>query len=257
MAIWSTGGGQQITGKAGSRPRVHATAEDWGHGGPLTDFWFFPNTDYLTASSPALLSALGWITNGTVSFVAGSGADFLGNFTATPDYGTPAHFLVNTSGERLTSPFVFGSYEHRYFIKSVLGWTPKALIAEFFAIWTTASNADTTGGIGFVEAGGAIQTANDHFAMLTSDGTNFILRSGAATTTFALAVDTNPHIWRIEINLADGYCSFKQDGVAIGTGGASGTGVIAVETDLSPNAFGVATTSSNVVGLGTTHIWYE
>lgn len=248
-------GGTGIQGKAGSKPRVPALAHQWGYM-PATDYWFFPNTDYLTASSPNLLSAVGWITNGTVSFVAGSGADFLGNVGGTTDMGTPAHFLCNATGERLTSPFIFNSYEHRYFIKSYLGWEPKALVAEFFAIWTTASNADTTGGIGFVEAGGAIQTAADHFAMLTSDGTNFILRSGAATTTFAAAVDTDPHIWKIELNLSSGYATFKKDGVAQGTGGSGGTGSIAIEADLSPNAFGVAVTSSNVIGLGTTHLYY-
>ncbi len=247
-------GGLGISGKTGNVPRVHALAHQWGYM-PATDYWFFPNTDYLTASSPNLLSAVGWIVNGTVSFVAGSGADFLGGFVpGTPDMGTPAHFLCNATGERLTSPFIFNSYEHRYFINRTLGWMPTKLIAEFFAVWTTASNADTTGGIGFVEAGGAIQTAADHFAMLTSDGTNFILRSGAVTTTATLAVDNNPHIWRIELNVLNGNATFKQDGVAIGT---TTTGVVALEADLSPNAFGVAVTSSNVIGLGTTHLWYE
>ncbi len=252
--VMSLPGGLGITGKTGNLPRIHVMAHQWGYI-PATDYWFFPNTDYLTASSPNLLSAVGWIVNGSVTFVAGSGADWLGGYSnTTPDYGTPAHFLVNATGERLTSPFIFGSYEHRYFIQRTLGWAPTKMIAEFFAVWTTASNADTTGGIGFVEAGGAIQTAADHFAMLTSDGTNFILRSGAAVTTATLAVDTNPHIWRIEINLSNGFATFKQDNVGIGT---ITTGGIAIENDLSPNAFGVATTSSNVIGLGTTHLWYE
>ncbi len=256
MAIWFQGGGQAgsgITGKAGSLPRIHATEVDWTAGPPITDYWFFPSTDSITASAPGLLTALGWITNGTVSIVAGSGADLFGGDPSALDMGTPAHFLCNASGERLTSPFIFGSYEAKWHIKQALGWAPSGIVADFFALWTTASNADTTGGIGFVEAGGAIQTAADHFAMLTSDATNFILRSGAATTTATSAVDTNPHRWQIYINLLTGFCTFAKDGTSVGT---SSTGAIAVETDLSPMAFGVATTSSNVLGLGSTHIYY-
>ncbi len=256
MAIWSTPGGSAgngITGKAGSKPRVHATADDWGSGSQITDFWFWPNADILTASSPHLLSAIGWITNGSVSVTAGSGADFLGGDPSNVDFGVPSHFLVNTSGERLTSPFIFGSYEARYFINRYLGWNPKILVAETVCIWTTSSNADTTGGIGFVEAGGAIQTAADHLAMVTSDATNFILRSGAATSTSAKAVDTNRHLVKIVLGLTDStgaqVAQAYVDGTSIGS--------IALETDLYPAAFGVATTSSNVIGMGPTHIYYD
>lgn len=260
MAIWQTGGHNNgISGKAGSRQRIHATAQDWGNAKVLTDFWFSPdNKDIITASIPSLLAAqYGWISNGTLSVVAGSGGDFMGGDPTTPDFGTPTHLLCDTSGERLTSPFCFGSGPSRYFIKDQLGWTPSQLVADFYAIWTTASNADTTGGIGFVEAGGAIQTANDHLAMITSDGTNFILRSGAAVTSFALAVDTSPHRWRIVIDIGTQLVTFQQDGVTIGTGGSGGTGALALETDLFPAAFGVATTSSNVLGLGNAHLYYR
>ena len=253
MVMASLPGGLGITGKVGNRARVHVPAHEWGSLPAATDYWFFPKTDYLTASAPQLLSALGWIVAGTVSFVAGSGADFL----SSSDRGTPPHFLCNATGERLTSPFIFGQDHVTRYIRQQLGWEPTKLIAEFSAVWTTASNADTTGGIGFVEAGGAIQTAADHMVMLTSDGTNFILRSGAATTTFALAVDTNPHIWRIVLDKGTGLATFQQDGVSIGTGGASGTGAIAIQADLWPAAFGAAVTSSNVLGLGPAHIYYD
>src|SRR3990167_955349 len=233
-----------ITGRVGNKARSDdVPAHEWGEKPFATDYVFYPHADILTASAPHLLSASGWITNGTVSVVAGSGGDFL----SATDRGTPAHFLCNATGERLTSPFIFGGEGHTRMIRQKYGWTPKKLIAEFAAVWTTASNADTTGGIGFVEAGGAIQTAADHLAMITSDGTNFILRSGAATSDAVLAVDTNPHIWRIEYT-AD-LVVFYQDGVSIDS--------IAVETDLFPAAFGCAVTSSNVLGLGATRIWYE
>src|SRR5690242_16364413 len=105
--VMASPGGLGISGKTGNVPRIHAMAHQWGYIPATTDFWFFPNTDYLTASSPNLLSAVGWVTNGSVSFVAGSGADWLGGFVpGAVDYGTPAHFLVNASGERLTSPFI-------------------------------------------------------------------------------------------------------------------------------------------------------
>lgn len=256
MAIWSTGGlVQGITGKVGSRPRVHATAQDWANAAPITDFWFSAaNKDIITAAIPSLLAAqYGWISNGTLSVVAGSGADFL----SSSDRGTPTHLLMDTTGERLTSPFTFGGDFKTRQIRSQLGWAPTKLVAEVVAIFTTASNADTTGGFGFIEAGGAVQTAADHLAMITSDGTNFILRSGAATTTYALAVDTSAHIWTITLDLGTQLVTFKQDGTSVGTGGSSGTGAIALETDLFPAAFGMAVTSSNVLGVGETHIYYD
>lgn len=257
MAVWFTGGtnGQAgITGRAGSKPRVHASAQDWGNVPNITDFWFTPHTDIIVASTPDLLAANhGWISNGTLSYVAGSGADF----GSSADYGTPAHLLFNSPGERLTSPFVFGSWTRMNHIRRTLGWQPNQLIMESYAVWTTASNADTTGGIGFVEAGGSIQTANDALAMVTSDGTNWILRSGAATSSFALAVDTNPHLWTIIIDKGTQLVTFMQDLVPVGTGGSSGTGVVALETDLFPAAFGAAVTSSNVIGLGDTHTYYN
>lgn len=243
-------GGTGIVGKVGNEPRFHVQAHQWGTFPFATDYWFYPHADLLTASSPHLLSACGWITNGTVSIVAGSGGDFL----SSSDRGTPTHLLCDATGERLTSPFVFGGDHVTRHIRRQLGWEPTKLIAEFSAIWTTASNADTTGGIGFVEAGGSIQTANDHMAMLTSDGTNFILRSGAETTTFALAVDTDPHIWRIIIDKGQAKVFFEQDGTMVGT---STTGAIAVQADLWPAAFGIACTSNNDLGLGPCHIYYD
>lgn len=243
--VMSIPGNRGISGKAGSKPRIHVAAHEWGSMPFATDFWFYPHADILTASAPQLLTSLGWISNGTLSVVAGSGADFL----SSTDRGTPTHLLCNASGERLTSPFIFGGDFVTRFIKDQLGWTPRKLIADFAAIWTTSSNADTTGGIGFVEAGGAIQTANDHLAVITSDGTNYVLRSGGSTSDAALAVDTNAHLWKIVIDMGQQLVFFYQDGIAIDS--------IALETDLFPAAFGVATTSSNVLGLGAGHLYYD
>ena len=236
-----------ITGKAGSLPRLHATgANDWDKAPAwCTDFWFTPAIDLNTASSPGLLSAQGWLAAGTISFVAGTGADFL----SSADPGVIAHMLLDATGERLTSPFIFGQDWKTRYIRDQLGWQPKKLIADFTAIWTTASNADTTGGIGFVEAGGAIQTAADHLAMLTSDGTNFILRSGAATSDFAGAVTLTSARWRIELNLTSQLAILYKNGSLFDS--------IALEADLFPCAFGAACTSSNDLGLGDAHVYYS
>jgi len=236
-----------IRGKVANLPRVHVTsAHEWDAAPAFTtDYWFTPAIDLNTASAPQLLSALGWLAAGTLSFVAGSLADLL----SSADKGTPRHILADATGERLTSPFKFGANWTTQYITDQLGWTPSKLIVDFVAIWTTASNADTTGGIGFVEAGGAIQTAADHLAMLTSDGTNFILRSGAATSDAVLAVDTNAHRWRIVLDKGSQLAILYQDNVLIDS--------IALETDLLPAAFGIACTSNNDLGLGDAHLYYD
>lgn len=245
-------GGMGVTGKTGSKPRLHVRAQDWGRFPHATDFWFDPaDVDQVTASTPSILVDNGWTSNGTISIVNGSAADFLGGSAASPDRGTIRHLLCDASGERLLSPVCFGGPEAAYFIKDQFGWTPSALVADFWAIWTTASNADTTGGIGFVEDGGGIQTANDHLAVITSDATNFVLRSGAETSDASSAVDTNVARWRIALNFPSGYVSYYKLTTSV-----QAIDTIALETDEFPCSFGVGSTSSNVLGLGATHIYY-
>ncbi len=186
----------------------------------------------------------------------GSGANFLAAQGATP--GSPTALLMDTSGERITSPFVFGAWWVTRNIRAAYGWTPTKLIAEWVSFYTTSSNADTTGGIGFIQAGGAIQTAATHEAVVTSDGTNFILRSGTATSTATSAVDTvTPHIWRVTLDMGTLLATFMKDGVAVGTGGSSGTGAIAITQAKAPFAFAAGVTSSNVLSLGEAHVYYD
>lgn len=250
-------GSTGITGKVGSKARVHVSNRNWGDVPFATDFWFSAaNVDVVTASTPSLLSDNGWVETATVSVVNGSGADFFSSSTGASDYGTPTHYLCNATTESLLSPIMFGSYDFSYWIRQQLGWTPTKLIAEFFGLMTTASNSEQATGFGFLDASATTAPINSkEIAFIASDGTNFRGRTGALTAFTGAStgpvVDNVSHLWKIVID-GNLNITFFCDNTPFTT-------LQVCPTDLFPCQFavGVQSGGSNVVGLGNTHVYYD
>lgn len=213
-----------------------------------TDFLavFGPESTDTTAGNANNLAEAGWTTT-SVALTAGSAADF----NTSADVGIPPHALLADASDVLASPQMFGDYSHTLLASKLLGFQPTALNMEVYAAFTTASNNETATGFGFVEAGGSILTANDALAVIVSNGTNFVCRSGADSDAGA-AVDTAWHLWRIRITpgTTDKVQWFIDD-VSQGT--------LDLETDLFPVAWagGVQAVGANDVAIAWTRIWYD
>lgn len=215
--------------------------------------WAFAlGTDYMlgTGTTTALitggtagqvLSEFGWTTT-ALSYSSPTGADFI----SSADMATPAGIVFDASNDRLSSPYLFGDFSHANAARSILGYLPTTLNLECIAAFTTNSANETVSGFGFVEAAGSPLTANDALAMIVSDGTNFFIRSGAATSTAGAAVDTSFHKWNIVMN-ATNATFFIDDVVQT---------AVATETDLFPCAFGASVTTTNRLTLSNVRIWY-
>jgi len=222
--------------------RIHVPALAWGTD-MGTDFWLIPEGEQVTAGS--LLSDRGWTTTSLVE-TAGTGADFL----SSSDVGNPPHYLTNAASDLLQSPAIFGDYIHGEQAASILGYSPTQLIVEFYAAMTvhSADEAATTGW-GLVEAGGTAGTAADRMAWISTDATNFWLRS-AADTDAGATDDANWHLFRIEVatgSVTDAI-TWYIDGTSQGT--------IDRQTDLWPVSFGMFASTTNRPALSWIHAWY-
>ena len=227
--------------------RKHVThAQHWGSE-VGTDYWLFPGTEAAGATT-FLLSSAGWTTT-ALSITAGTGADFM----SAADKGTPRTISLGASGDILQSPVIFGDYQHARMAQLLMNEKilPRFLIMDVFAAFTTASADENTSAFGFYEDDGVISTANDALATIYSDGTNFILRSGADTDAGAL-IDNNFHWWRIVI---DRSISAVTDGVQWYIDGVS-QGTIDREADEFPVFWGGHTLTTNRIELGVSHIYY-
>ncbi len=225
--------------------------EDWNRSGG-TDFWANFGSESLTAAagSSALITDSGWTATSMVE-TAGAGADLI----ATADRTAPAHILTDAASDLIQSPAVFGDYVHAQIAAKILGYQPTKLCAEFAFNFTVGTGVETASAIGFVEAGGSIVTANDALATIFSDGTNFKLRSGAATGTAGPLVGA---AWRIGKIVLDNTVAA---GTAMVTATIDGVAVPAIdcETDLFPVSFGMGIVAAGVnrIGLAWVHVWYE
>jgi hypothetical protein len=213
-----------------------------------TDFWLHPATLHLTAeatNAPTLATG-GWTTTSlTVSLGAG------GDFGASADPGDGPCFVTNAASDLLNSPALFGSYEHMKMAEDILRYVPDKLILEWLFRFSTVVNNETATALGFVEDAGSPIVANDAMAMIFSDGTNFRIRSGAATGAAGPAVDTATHCGRIEISKAGQTAIGYSDGVLLPS--------VALQSDLWPAKIGggVVAAGVNVLRMGILHVWYE
>lgn len=224
--------------------RAHVlTAQEWGYGAG-TDFWLIAATNgMLTAGNAHELSDYGWTTTALSLASATVGA---ADFIASADVGTPNHIVFDATGDLLQSPPMFGDYGHALVAGAFLGHTPTKLILEALAVFSVNSANETTSGFGLIEDNGVPSTALDHLAYIFSDGTNFGLRSGAASDAGAL-VDVLWHTWKIVVTSAN--VEWFIDGTSQGT--------IALEADEFPVSFGAHTLTTNRVLISWVHIWYE
>ena len=92
-----------------------------------------------------------------------------------------------------------------------------------------------------MEDGGSAAVADDHLATIVTDGTNWILRSGAATSSLIAVDDTNPHHFRVVIDKINALVYGYVDDMSFAAGES-----IAIEADEFPVAFG-----AGVVAAGT------
>lgn len=208
----------------------------------------------------------GWVNTGTILGVAGSAADFplaaehLWYSTVAAqmgsDRGAPNVFAIDTAGDLLNSPALFGDPTHMGIIAEMIGMTdlPTRLVFDSWSQFAVIVTASDTSGLGFVEDGGAASVANDQLACFVSDGTNFKLRSGAATSSALMTADTLFHRFRVVIDRANQLCYAYIDNMA------TALGSIAIEGDEFPCSFGAGIltgTGANFINLGPTRVRYE
>lgn len=245
---------------------------DWGATAG-TDYWLNhqPTDDIYGAESATdpseafVLPVYGWIATALTN-TAGAGADAGGGlFTPGVDdpthgsFGDPAspnHVLTDASGDLLGSPAIFGDAYHRWQAMRLLGKStlPRFLIAEFAAAFTVASASELTTAIGFFEDDATISTEADQYAVIQSDGTNFRLRGNAAAMATGPAIATTWALWKIvlEFQGATGpNCYAYRNGVIFSR--TAGVGA----QDEFPLRFGLHTLTTNRIGLGPLHVYYD
>ena len=222
--------------------RVHVTDPfDWNRSGG-TDYWAVFGPESITSATGRLLSDQGWLITSVLE-VAGTGTDFI----ATGDRANPAHGYLDAASDILQSPSIFGDYGHAQIAANILGYQPTKLVMECYAAFN--ANANEVSGFGFTKAGGSPLTAVDNYAMISSDGTNFRVRS-AAGSDLGAAVDTLWHVWKIAADATN--FEWFIDGTSQGT-------LTNSETDVLPVSFaaGVVVAGTAFQRIAWAHVWYE
>lgn len=223
-----------------------------------TDYWLHltPGLDQLAAASTATgdeLAENGWTSTSMVN-TTGSGADLL----SSTDPGVPNHALTNASGDILVSPAMFGNYGHAMMASRLVGKNtlPTSLNLECYAAFTVASADEPTSGFGFFEDATTTTTATEalQLAFVSSNSANFELNTNASTTLTSVgaAVDNSWHMWKVSLK-------YDTAGVARAYWYIDGTlqGSVITTTDEAPYAFGLHSLTTNRVGMGIVHIYYD
>lgn len=255
--------------------RKHVTrGSDWGQV-VGTDYWLAFNSgfDILAAASTGTdieLAEAGWTSTSMVN-TAGSTSDFGGGvFTKSTtafkksapfdgsygDAGTPNHALTNATGDILISPAIFGDAAHMEMAAIIMGKNtiPRYLIADFWAAFTVASADEGQTAVGFFEDGATASVAADQYAAVYSDGTNFQLAGNGSDLDAGPAISTTWHKWKIVI---------ERDGSAVPKiywfvdGAIQNTTAVSGISDEFPLKFGLHSLTTNRIGLGLTHIYYD
>lgn len=258
--------------------RKHVTAGyEWGNRAG-TDYWldFNSNFDTMAAASTATgeqLAENGWTATSMVN-TAGTAGDFRGGvFTSVPANGGPAagargingtyvditapnHALTDASGDILLSPAFVGDAAHMWQAARLAGMSklPDLLIAEFFAAFTVASADETQSFVGFFEDNATASTEADQYAGVRSNGVNFLGQGNAATMATGPVIATAWGFWKIvlEFNGATGpNVYFYRNGAIFSA--TAGVGA----QDEFPLRFGLHALTTNRIGLGLTHIYYD
>lgn len=229
-------------------PRIHCRRpQDWGSAW-ATDFWMYCHDGDLVAGGGDDLANHGWISSGGV-YLANTGADFLSGSPAG-DIGTIGGYHMDTAGDTLASPEIFGDYMHQLVFEEIMGYSPTKLNAEFYMRFSADGTDEQATGVGFWESGATSAFAvGDAMAVIAQGGTNFELHSGAPAEDSGSADNTTLHLWKIQCTGTT--AEWWIDGTSQGT--------IALQDDLWPCAFGVNTQAGGVNDpvLCWAHVWYS
>jgi hypothetical protein len=250
--------------------RVHVNGGDLWQYRMGTDYWLMPAgsaaddpTGAAATTSGPELAESGWTVTSIVN-TAGSGGDFLGGTMTAgvpADPGSPNHFLSDASGDLAVSPVLFGDYGHGLAASKMVGRNtrPTKLVLETYSAFTVASADEPTTGFGFFEDATTTTSATEalQHSFISSNGTNFELNTNASTSLTSVgatvaSVGATFHLWRIEYR-------FATDGTARAYWYIDDElqGSILPTTDEFPLAFGVHSLTTNRVGLGWVHIYYD
>lgn len=202
----------------------------------------FGSADMLAASSSTNdgIPAYGWVVTSLVG-TDGTSGDLLSAADVTP-----THALADASGDALTSPRIFGSYDHALQAARYLGYQPTRLVLEFYAAFTVSSANEATTFIGLHWTGGTNATASGSAACIYSNGTNFICAGDTNSDTGA-AIDTAWHTWKIIIDSAT--TEWFIDEVSQGS--------YSTEQDIWPLSLRMSIGTTNRIGVSWVRIYYE
>ena len=226
--------------------RVHVNRpQDWGSAAG-TDYWAVFGDLTLAPSDSTDLDLFGWVEAGTFVHLAGAGADLIASGAGA---GTTGGAHIDTAGDSIVSPFIFGDYAHARMAEGFLGYTPTILNMECFARFNADGGDDEDSGFGFVEAGAASPFVKAGLqAFITSDGTNFSLESGAGADAGS-ADNQDVHLWKIQFTSS--AVEWFIDGTSQGT--------LALQANVFPLAWGASVGAAGTADpvISWVHIWYE
>ena len=248
----SIGGGRPLSlsrGDALELRRVHVTDPLKWAVSVGTDFWIYASVNGQgTASGNNLLTDGGWTATSIAAYADGSAADFM----SRTDPGTPSQYTQDAANDTLESPAIFGAYAHAHAAAVIAGMRslPRYLVMDAYARFSVVANDEPTTAIGFAEDGGAILTAADNMAGISSNGTSWVIQSnGSENLSGAVAISTSPTWFRILLD--------QKTSTAYGYANGSLIGSIAITADEFPVSFGAGSGgANNLIQLNQAHIFY-
>lgn len=220
-------------------PRVYVdgTRESWQNA---------RGTDYVIAWANAT-AYTGWTYTGTPSLIANA-AD--GDLFSLADHN-PAGIQIATTASAQSirqQQLIFGSRDHMKAAADILGYEPTLLCYRVQARFSVSSANEDQTGFGLVTTVSATTTNAQKACWVSSNGTNFVVRSNTNVANNG-AIDTTWHDW---LFILDGTTITPyRDGVLQNT--------ITQQSDAYGAAFQVngAASRTNVVQISAVHVWYQ
>ena len=209
------------------------------------EFWIvFGHLDLMTVmgATNVGLSGAGW--TGAIAANASITEGSTGDFLSSADID-PTRIVIGSTNMLLSSPRIFGSYDHGLMARRFLGYLPTKLCCEFYARFSVASANEATSYIGFGSPSLANVSSAGGAGGVTSNGTNFLLISDLGSDPGA-AIDTAWHLWRIEVGPTN--TEWFIDDVSQGT--------ITTETDIWPTCFNIVSGVTNRPQLAWARVYY-